>query len=254
MNASIWLTAKLFCAVALLLSPTLASAAEESLRWAELQTLYFKGAKVIDDARVKVIAPKSAEDSMNVPIGVRVEGLANVEEVHVLVDYNPIVKALEFFPLRAEPTLTFRLKLQQSSPVRAVARTSDGVWHMGSALVEAAGGGCTAPSVGGAVPDWHASLGKTESKRFLRDGVTRMRLRVQHPMDTGLAPGIPAFYLEKLAIVNSKDEELMRLRVFEPISENPIFSIDLPGNVASGELRLTGVDNQGNRVQSRLSQ
>jgi sulfur-oxidizing protein SoxY len=227
--------------------------AADSLRWLTLRDQFFKNEKIIDDPRVVVTAPKSAEDSMNVPIGVRVEGLTDVQEVRVLVDYNPIIKAIEFFPIAAAPALTFRLKLQQSSPVRALARTKDGVWHHGVTVVEAAGGGCTAPSNGSAAPDWSANLNAVASKQFARDSVTRLRLQIQHPMDTGLAPGVPAFFIEKLAVVDAKNRELMRLHVFEPISENPIFSIDIPSDVAVGELSLRGVDNQGNRVQSRLS-
>ena len=228
--------------------------AADSMRWQTLREQFFRDAKIVDDARVRVIAPKSAEDSMNVPISVRMDGLKDVEEVHVLVDYNPIIKAIEFFPIKAAPALTFRLKLQQSSPVRALARTKDGVWHHGVSVIEAAGGGCTAPSTGSAAPDWSAGLNKVASKQFARDGLTRIRLQIQHPMDTGLAPGVPAFFIEKLAIVNAKDQELMRLHVFEPISENPIFSIDLPKDVATGELSLRGLDNQGNRVRARLAQ
>ncbi len=228
--------------------------AADSLRWQTLREQFFKNAKIVDDARVQVIGPTSAEDSMNVPISVRMDGLGEVEEVHVLVDYNPIIKAIEFFPIKAAPALTFRLKLQQSSPVRALARTKDGVWHHGMTVIEAAGGGCTAPSTGSAAPDWTAALNKVASKQFARDGLTRIRLQIQHPMDTGLAPGVPAFFIEKLAVVDGQNQELMRLHVFEPISENPIFSIDVPSTIAAGELSLRGVDNQGNRVRARLSQ
>ena len=239
--------------VVALLSMSIVEAAD-SLRWLGLREQFFKNATIVDDLRVQVIGPKSAEDSMNVPISVRMDGLSEVEEVHVLVDYNPIIKAIEFFPIKAAPALTFRIKLQQSSPVRALARTRDGIWHHGVTVVEAAGGGCTAPSTGSAAPDWTAALNKVASKQFARDGLTRIRLQIQHPMDTGLAPGVPAFFIEKLAVVDSKNQELMRLHVFEPISENPIFSIDVPSNVASGELSLRGVDNQGNRVRARLAQ
>lgn len=245
-------------ALALMLANPPLHAAEDAskMRWQLLQQEHFGKAPVVTDARVRVIAPATAEDALNVPVAVRVEGLAGVEEVRVLVDYNPIVKAIEFFPLRAQPALTFRLKLQQSSPIRALARTTDGVWHMGMTVVEAAGGGCTAPSLGSAAPDWKSALGQVSSRRYASStptGGTRLRLQVQHPMDTGLAPGIPAFYLERLAVVDSAGTERMRIHAFEPISENPVFSIDLlPGDSGDG-LSLRGVDNQGNRVAARLA-
>ena len=68
-----------------------------------------------------------------------------------------------------------------------------------------------------------------------------------HPMDTGLAGGIPAFYLNRLSLRDANGRELMRLQAFEPVSENPVFSFDFPG-VPSGRLQLVGSDNNGNRI------
>ncbi len=229
--------------------------AADSIRWDALRDQYFKGQKIVVDARVKVLAPKAAEDSMNVPIGVKIEGLADVEEVQVLADYNPIVKAIAFFPKGALPALAFRLKLQQTSPVRALARTKDGVWHMGVAEVEAAGGGCTAPSFGSGTNDWRASLNNVSSRVFTSAEAaspTRVRFGIKHPMDTGLAPGIPAFFIERLSVQDASGREVMRIHAFEPISENPVFSIDLPASQAAQTLAIVGVDNQGNKINAKV--
>lgn len=66
----------------------------------------------------------------------------------VFAELNPIHKVLEMEPLRADARIGFRIKVQQATPVRAAALTDDGVWHVGGRVVEAAGGGCTAPSLG----------------------------------------------------------------------------------------------------------
>ncbi len=50
---------------------------------------------------------------------------------------------------------------------------------------------------------------------------------------------------------DAQGRELLRLSTFEPVSENPVFSFDFPGRVAGG-LRLTGTDNNGNRIDSRI--
>ena len=102
-------------------------------------------AKVVFDPRVKVLGPAFAEDPMNVPITVAAH-LPGVQRLIVLVDRNPIRKVLEYFPLNAAPSVAFRFKLEQASPVRAAARTRDGVWHVGGAWVDSGGGGCTAPT------------------------------------------------------------------------------------------------------------
>ena len=73
----------------------------KSANWDDLKTRFFGDAKVVFDDRVKVVAPIRAEDSMNVPVGVNVEALGEVEEVMVIADLNPIVKVLQFRPLAA---------------------------------------------------------------------------------------------------------------------------------------------------------
>jgi sulfur-oxidizing protein SoxY len=230
----------------------------DSIRWQNLKEQYFKGATIRTDARVKVLAPIAAEDSLNVPIGVKIDGLPDVEEVHVLADYNPIVKAVEFYPKGAMPSLAFRIKLQQTSPIRALAKTKQGTWHMGVAVVEAAGGGCTAPSVGSGDNNWRSTLNQVQSRTFSsaaqsKDAV-RVRFGISHPMDTGLAPGIPAFFIEKISVMTEAGREMMRIHAFEPISENPVFSIDLPPEHREAKLKLVGVDNQGNKINARVSQ
>lgn len=222
--------------------------------WGEMQKQHLGGGTVVfDDARVKVQAPAKAEDSMNVPVAVRVEGLPEVKRVVVVADFNPITKVLEFEPLLGKPEISFRIKLQQATPVRAAAQTADGVWHVGGMWVDSAGGGCTLPSAGRVKGNWSETLGQVSARAWQQPQATRVRVRIMHPMDTGLAPGIPAFYIENLAVRDESGKEYLRLRLFEPVSENPVFSFDLPPGVApQGALRLTGADNNGNRIEARL--
>lgn len=67
---------------------------------------------------------------MNVPVSVDAAALPGVTEVLVFADLNPIARIVRFAPTGAHPGLGFRIKLQQSSPVRAAARTADGTWHV----------------------------------------------------------------------------------------------------------------------------
>lgn len=225
-----------------------------SARWGDMQRLFFRDAPVVFDARVRVSGPKFAEDAMNVPIAVDAEGLEGVEEVLVFADFNPIVKVLEFHPRRAKPYLAFRIKLQQSSPVRAAARTRDGVWHLGGVWVESAGGGCTAPSTGRAAPDWVKALNQVSGRVWDRGAEgTRIRFRVMHPMDTGLAPGIPAFYIESMTLRDETGTEFLHIQTYEPVSENPVFSFQLdPAQRPRGTLVLGGSDNNGNRIAATV--
>ena len=78
-----------------------------------------------------------------------------------------------------------------------------------------------------------------------------LRVRVMHPMDTGLAAGIPGFYLRQRSVHEAGGAVLLRLATWEPVSENPVFSFDFRQR-PSGPIRVVGVDNNGNRVEGRL--
>jgi len=227
----------------------------DSARWGDMLKLFFSGGKVVFDPRVQVTAPSVAEDPMNVPVKVTVASLSDVREVMVFADFNPILKVLSFSPGRARPALSFRIKLQQSTPVRAAARTGDGAWHVGGVWVETSGGGCTLPSVGRGGAGWEKTLGQVSGRAWEQPaGGLRVRARVIHPMDTGLAPGIPAFFISRLALSDEEGAPYMEIETFEPVSENPVFTFDIAGSARPrGALVLTGVDNNGNRISGRIA-
>ena len=223
--------------------------------WADLKKQYLgAGARTVFDARVQVQGPAFAEDPMNVPVTVSAVGLPGVERILVLVDRNPIRKVLELTPLAAQPAVAFRFKLEQGSPVRALALVK-GVWHVGGAFVDSAGGGCTVPGATRADGSWTQTLGQVSGRLFSAvpgpDGSARLRVRVMHPMDTGLVGGIPAFYVKQLSVRDADGRELARMQTFEPVSENPVFSFDFV-RPPPGPLRVVGVDNNGNRIDSVL--
>ena len=173
-----------------------------------------------------VTAPYDAEDQLQVPVQVDATQLDNVVEIVAVADLNPIPHILTLRPLRAQPFIGFRIKLEQASPVRVGVRTSDGVWHVNGTYVNAAGGGCTAPALAHGLDNWYETLGETRaiSRRETAD-LTRLSLRMKHPMDTGLAPGIPVFYMNTLKVKSPQGELLANLEMFEPVSENPTLTI-----------------------------
>lgn len=224
----------------------------DSPRWEDMRKLFFGDAPVVFDERVRVSAPQIAEDSMNVPITIDASALGDVHSVVVFADFNPIVKVLEFQAPHARPSLGFRLKLQQSSPVRAAVLGGDGTWRVGGVWITATGGGCTLPSTGSSSPEWQERLNEVSGRIWSRvDGGERVRMRIIHPMDTGLAAGIPVFHIESLALTDSAGRKLMEIQTFEPVSENPSFTIDLPATASSGgKLHVSGRDNNGNLIDA----
>jgi sulfur-oxidizing protein SoxY len=212
---------------------------------------YLKDAPVVFDDGVRVLAPEMAENSQEVPIIVDIVGLSDIKQVLVFADYNPLPKILEFFPEDAEPRIGFRVKLQQASPIRAAALSGDGRWHVGGVWVDAAGGGCTLPSVGSANPEWESRLGEIDARIWPMEGERqRLRFSVLHPMDTGLAPGVPAFYAETIELADDQGKRLATIKPYEPISENPLFTLDLPGKT---RVILSGRDNNGNLFNADIA-
>jgi sulfur-oxidizing protein SoxY len=223
----------------------------DSPRWGDMQKEFFDAQPVVFDPRIKLTGPAVAEDPLNVPITVDATALPGVEEMIVFADFNPIVKALRFEPGTARASLGFRIKLQQSSPIRAAVRTADGVWRVGGAWVTTTGGGCTLPSLGSGSPEWQERLNDVNGRLWPRiGGGERLRMRIIHPMDTGLAAGIPAFHIEDIEIADESGQVLARIQPLEPIAENPSFTLDFAEVAPGARLHVSGRDNNGNRIDS----
>lgn len=223
-----------------------------SSQWPTMVQLFFKDQPVVFDDRVEVLAPPEAEDSMNLPVAVRYPDLADAREVLVFIDYNPIPKVLTFHPRRAGPFLAFRVRLQQATPVRAAVRDAAGVWHVGGVWVDAAGGGCTLPDMAGSGID-EDLIGQVRGRVWERDdGGRRLKFQVIHPNDTGLVMGTPAFFVQTLEITGPDGAPVARLDTYEPLSESPDFTLEVPPGLPSGNFRVRGRDNQGIRIDQTL--
>jgi sulfur-oxidizing protein SoxY len=229
-----------------------------SMQWPSLQRSYIGRAPWRFAPSLQVQGPPFAEDALNVPLRIDARALVQevgpVERMVVLADRNPVQQVLTFEPLQSSPQLALRFRLEQSSPVRALARTPDGRWHVGQTWVQAAGGGCTVPGQSRADGSWSRHLGQVQARLFrnLTDSGMRLRLRVMHPMDTGLVAGVPAFHIEKLELLDGAGQACWRLALHEPVSENPLLTFEL-GPRSQGPWQLLGHDNNGNRISARVS-
>lgn len=223
----------------------------DSPMWREMHQRLLGGQSVVFDDKVRVYAPVSAENSFNVPVKVDATALGDVKRMVVFADLNPIPRILELEPEKSRPTISFNFKVQQATPLRAAAQDNDGVWHVGGVMLDASGGGCTQPSVGSASSDWSAQLGNVSARLWSTERGQRLRFRVMHPMDTGLAPRIPAFFIERLEVSNDRGESLATVHLFEPVAENPTLTLDFGQQQA---IALFARDNNGNLVQATVSQ
>ncbi len=220
-----------------------------SVMWREMHALLLNNQPVVFDDRVVVHAPASAEDSLNVPVKVDATALGKVKRLIVFADLNPIPRILEMEPNLIRPLISFNFKVQQATPLRAAALGADGVWHVGGVLLDAAGGGCTQPSVGSGSVDWSEQLGNVSARVWPNSEGQRVKLRLMHPMDTGLADSIPAFYIERIDLSNTEGQSLAVIHLYEPVAENPTLTLEL---VQRGEVHLSAMDNNGTHIQARV--
>ncbi|MFM7002022.1 MAG: quinoprotein dehydrogenase-associated SoxYZ-like carrier [Limnohabitans sp.] len=228
-----------------------------SMQWPVIQRKFMASQTGVWSEDVLVKGPEFAEDAMNVPIWIDARALQQrfgpIDRMVVVADRNPIQHVLDFEPLASWPVLAFRIRMEQGSPVRALVRLKDGRWFVGQTWVNAAGGGCTVPGATRADGSWSRTLNQVQTRVFrnVLEGGTRLRLRVMHPMDTGLVNGIPAFHIEQLELRDGLDRPAWRLHLHEPVSENPLLTLEL-GDQPQGPWHLTGRDNNGNRIDERF--
>ncbi|BBP65309.1 hypothetical protein PHLH5_28500 [Pseudomonas sp. Cab53] len=222
-----------------------------SVMWAFYHKQLLRDAPFVFDDRVRLVAPPFAEDARQVPLEIDARALgADVVRVLAWAELNPLPKVVDFQPVaRVQPWLSIRIRIEQATPLRAAVQTRDGLWHVGSTLIDAAGGGCTAPSVVRTQPGWEEHLGEVLGARYPRGDSRRLRVQVAHPMDNGLVSGIPEFYLNQAQLLGADGEALARLELFPAVSENPNLGFDIQG---PGRTRLLLRDNSGNAFEAAI--
>lgn len=246
--------------VGLLGLPLLASAAQKlepgkdpmpSVMWDYHHQRLLGGAPFVFDERVKVSVPPFAEDSRQVPVEIDARALPGTFTRMLLwAELNPIPLAFALYPTAdVVPLLAIRIRIEQATPIRAALLGQDGVWHVGSAWIDAAGGGCTAPSVVRAQPGWEDRLGQVHGASFARNDVQRLRLQISHPMDNGLVGGVPEFFLDHAELRTPDGEVLARFDLFPAVSENPTLTMEVRGHPHTV---LWLHDNNGNEFQAEL--
>ena len=218
-----------------------------SIMWTEMREQFFGKDPVVFDDRVKVLVPEIVENQAQVPVTADARALDDVRKMVVFADLNPIQHVATLGVIKAAPFLALRMKVEQATPVRAAALTGDGVWHVGSVFLDAAGGGCSAPAMARQDADWSETVGHAQGKLYRElDGMVRARFRVRHPMDTGLArDNTPSFFIENLDFRTKGGVQLATLELREPVSEDPTLTVLVRLPLGDTGLLIDGRDNQG---------
>jgi len=212
----------------------------QSVMWEYHHERVLNGEPYVFDDRVKVLVPPFAEDARQVPMHVDARALGD-EVVRIVFSFVPGKQVV--------PLVAIRFRVEQATPIRAAVLTRDGVWHVGSSRVDAAGGGCSAPSVVRTQPGWEQRLGRVVGGRFERAAGSRLRLQVSHPMDNGLVGGIPEFFLNQAELRDTEGNTLATLELYPAVSENPTLSLEVKDHQ---DTRLWLRDNNGNEFEAAL--
>ena len=96
-----WLVFCLLCQTAVAAEPDPLN----SPQWEAMHTRFLNGEPYTFDSKVTVEAPPEAEDSLNVPIALRVTDLQGIQEMRVFADLNPLPQVLNFAPKPSPRTL-----------------------------------------------------------------------------------------------------------------------------------------------------
>ncbi|MCS7217961.1 MAG: thiosulfate oxidation carrier protein SoxY [Thermus sp.] len=92
---------------------------------------------------VKLTMPAIAESGANVPAEVEVNlPSSQVKAIHLFADKNPTPRLVSFMPMKAMAYYATRVRLAETSAVRAVVETTDGRLLLASASTRVTVGGC----------------------------------------------------------------------------------------------------------------
>lgn len=232
-------------------------------QWDVLREVLFANRPVLDGAGViELDAPSRAHDAALVEVAVRAlvpqTPERYVRAIHLLIDRNPAPRAAVFklSPATGSASITTRIRVNEYTPVRAVAETNDGALFMVERFVKASGG-CSAPASKDKEAAY-ARLGRMkllEPDRFVAGEPNELRLLISHPQYSGMQIDqltrnwIPADHLETVRILWN-GEPLVEIEADISLSEDPLIGFHLKPE-GPGELRVEAADIKGrNFVQS----
>jgi sulfur-oxidizing protein SoxY len=223
----------------------------EDVIWVNgLQEHFFADQNIWDgEGVISLDAPYRAENAAFVPITITA-GFAQspdryIDTVWLIVDKNPgpLAGKFTFSQQAGRADLSLRLRVNEYSPVRAIARTNDGKLYMARRFVKASGG-CAAPA-GADMDAAMARLGKMKIRELDSQAESDARLfqlMISHPNINGMQMDqvtqlfTPAHFVKEVR-VKYDDKEVFSAETSFAISENPSFRFymkpDHPGRLTA---------------------
>jgi sulfur-oxidizing protein SoxY len=213
--------------------------------WNSIKGDIFKDRPVLDGSGLVMLdAPRRAEDSAIVPIGMRVnfsgDDKRTLKSLTLVIDENPAPVAGTFTigPRSGVTSISTRVRVNSYSYVRLIAELSDGKLYGVKTIVKASGG-CSAPAASNADAT-KSLLGKMKFHTFRQEagGAPEAQIMLRHPQNSGLQMDqltrlyIPPFFIENLKIWQG-DELMVEMDGGIAISEDPNIRFNYKPNGAA---------------------
>ncbi|MGI9464330.1 MAG: quinoprotein dehydrogenase-associated SoxYZ-like carrier [Aestuariivirgaceae bacterium] len=234
--------------------------------WQAIKPAIFQARAIQQNQDVVTLdAPYRTVDDRVIPIKVRarVAGGQAIRSITLVADDNPmpVIAVLRLADGAGEFNFGLNIRLDGTSPVRAVVETSDGALYMTEKLIKTSGqGACASPPVT-ELDMVDATIGRMAFSDVTVDvasaGMTsiarRGRLKLTHPNLTGLQMNqltlqhIPARYVDTMTVWQG-DKQLFKLESGITLSENPEIEFEYRLN-GSSDLKVLTTDTDGTRFE-----
>jgi sulfur-oxidizing protein SoxY len=212
--------------------------------WNSIKGDIFKDRPILDGSGLVILdAPRRAEDSALVPIGMRVnfadDDKRTLQSLTLVIDENPAPVAGTFTigPRSGVTSISTRVRVNSYSYVRLVAELSDGKLYGVKAYVKASGG-CSAPAASNADAS-KSALGQMKFRTFRADAGEwpEAQFMMRHPQNSGLQMDqmtrlyIPPFFVDNLKVWQG-DELVLTMDGGIAIAEDPNLRFNYKSNGA----------------------
>jgi sulfur-oxidizing protein SoxY len=228
--------------------------------WNSIKGDIFKDRPILDGSGLVILdAPRRAEDSAVVPIGMRVnlggDDKRTLQSLTLVIDENPAPVAGTFTvgPHSGVTSISTRVRVNTYSYVRVVAELSDGHLYGVKSYVKASGG-CSAPASANADAT-KSMLGQMKFRTFRpeADALPEAQIMLRHPQNSGLQMDqvtrlyVPPFFIENLKIWQG-DDLVVAMDGGIAISEDPNIRFNYKPNGAAN-FRAEGIDTSKNQFK-----
>lgn len=233
--------------------------------WKQLRQSLFGEREIIDNAAdlLAIETPVRADDAAVVPVAMRALVAQTpsryIRKLHLVIDNNPspMGAVFTYTPDSGRAEIETRVRVEEYTPVRAIAELNDGKLVMVSRFLKASGG-CSAPA-GKDMAEAMARLGRMRLQTAGEVAAGRpatAQLMISHPNTSGLAIDqltrlAPAPSFVRKVLVSYAGKPVLEADVDFSLSENPSLRFKFMAQ-PEGDLVAEVSDTDGRSFHARL--